>query len=67
MCSVYIHSQEYQIYFELKKSYFFQTDMETLQVFVKTEGDEKENVQMHHQTQLLPEKLPHMEPVMSER
>jgi hypothetical protein len=41
--------------------------METLQVFVKTEGDEKENVQMHHQTQFLPEKLPHMEPVMSER
>jgi hypothetical protein len=40
--------------------------METLQVFVKTEGDEKENVQMH-QTQFLPEKLPHMVPVMSER
>jgi hypothetical protein len=40
--------------------------METLQVFIETEGDEKENVQMH-QTQFLPEKLPYIEPIKSER
>ncbi len=41
--------------------------METVQVFVKTEGDEKENVQMHQTQLFLPDKLPHMVPVMSER
>jgi hypothetical protein len=51
--------------FELKKSYFFRL-METLQVFIETEGEEKENVQMH-QTQFLPEKLPYIEPIKLER
>ncbi len=62
----YIHSQEYRIYFKLKKSYLFQIDMETLQVFIKTEEEEKEDVLMQ-QTQLPPEKLPYIEPVKSER
>jgi hypothetical protein len=40
--------------------------METLQVFIKTEEEEKEDVLMH-QTQLPSEKLPYIEPVKSER
>jgi hypothetical protein len=40
--------------------------METLQVFIKTEEEEKEDVPMHH-TQSPPEKLPYIEPVKSER
>jgi hypothetical protein len=40
--------------------------METLQVFIKTEEEEKEDVPMH-QTQSPPEKLPYLEPVKSER
>jgi hypothetical protein len=62
----YIHSQEYWIYFKLKKSFLFQIDMETLQVFIKTEEEEKEDVPMQ-QTQSPPEKLPYIEPVKSER
>ncbi len=46
---------------------FLQKKMETVQVFIKTEEEEKEDVLVHQKTQFLPVESPCAESTESER